>query len=53
MVEIATSLGFKILPLYITIVLGYIVVHFFGARRENMAALLIYIIVPVVIFLSS
>ncbi len=53
MIEIATSLGFKILPLYVTIILGYIVVHFFGARRENMASLLIYIIGPVVIFLAS
>ncbi|WP_331774877.1 AEC family transporter [Sulfurospirillum sp. 1612] len=53
MVAIATSLGLKILPLYITIVLGYVVVHFFGARRENMASLLIYIIGPVVIFLAS
>ncbi|MDX1809355.1 MAG: transporter [Sulfurospirillaceae bacterium] len=53
MFEIAASLGFKILPLYITIVLGYIVVQFFGVRRENMASLLIYIIGPVVIFLAS
>ncbi len=47
------TLGLKILPLYITIFLGYIMVHFFQARREGMASLLIYIIGPVVIFMAA
>ncbi len=53
MLELTTTLGLKILPLYITIVLGYIMVRFFQARREGMASLLIYIIGPVVIFMAS
>ncbi len=53
MFEIATALGLKILPLYITIFLGYVMIHFFNARRESMASLLIYIIGPVVIFMAS
>lgn len=53
MLELTTALGLKILPLYLTIALGYIMVHFFQARREGMASLLIYIIGPVVIFMAS
>lgn len=53
MFELTTALGFKIFPLYITIALGYIIVRFFGARRESMASLLIYIIGPIVIFMAS
>lgn len=53
MFELATELGFKILPLYITIALGYVMVQFFEARRESMASLLIYLIGPVVVFMAS
>ncbi len=53
MFELTTTLGLKILPLYITIVLGYIMVNFFQAKRESMASLLIYIIGPVVVFIAS
>lgn len=53
MLELTTTLGLKILPLYVTILLGYIVVRFFNSRREDMASLLIYIIGPVVIFMAS
>jgi predicted permease len=53
MLELSTILGLKILPLYVTILLGYIIVRFFNSRREDMASLLIYIIGPVVIFLAS
>ena len=53
MFELTTTLGLKILPLYITIALGYIMVNFFQAKKESMASLLIYIIGPVVIFMAS
>jgi len=53
MLELTTTLGLKIFPLYITILLGYIMVRFFQANREVMASLLIYIIGPVVIFMAS
>ncbi len=53
MFELTTALGLKILPLYITIALGYVMVRFFQARRESMASLLIYIIGPVVVFIAS
>lgn len=53
MIALATTLGFKILPLYITIALGYIFARFFSADRQNMATLLIYLIGPVVIFVAS
>jgi len=53
MFELTITLGLKILPLYVTILLGYIIVRFFQARRESMASLLIYIIGPVVIFMAS
>jgi len=53
MFELTTTLGLKILPLYVTIALGYILVRFFQARRESMASLLIYLIGPVVIFMAS
>lgn len=53
MLELTTTLGLKILPLYVTIVLGYILIRFFQARRESMASLLIYLIGPVVIFMAS
>ena len=53
MFELTTTLGLKILPLYITILLGYIIVRFFNSKREDMASLLIYFIGPVVIFMAS
>lgn len=53
MIELATALGFKIFPLYITITLGYLLVRFFEARREAMASLLIYILGPIVTFMAS
>ncbi len=53
MFELATALGFKILPLYITIVLGFIVAKYLKGDREGMASLLIYIIGPVVIFMAA
>ena len=53
MLELATSLGFKILPLYITIMLGYLLVHIFHTKKEDIASLLIYLIGPVVIFIAS
>lgn len=53
MLELATALGLKILPLYITIALGYILVLFFQAKREGMASLLIYILGPIVTFMAS
>lgn len=53
MFELATALGLKILPLYLTIALGYIFIRFLRADREAMASLLIYIIGPVVIFMAA
>lgn len=53
MFELMSALGLKILPLYITIALGYITVHFFQARKESMASLLIYILGPIVTFMAS
>ncbi|MBE0492525.1 MAG: AEC family transporter [Sulfurospirillum sp.] len=53
MLTLATALGLKILPLYATIALGYVIVRYFDARRENMASLLIYILGPIVIFMAS
>ena len=53
MFELVTALGLKILPLYITIVLGFIVAKYLKGERESMASLLIYIIGPVVIFLAA
>jgi predicted permease len=53
MLELATALGFKIFPLYITISLGFLMVQFFNAKRESMASLLIYILGPVVTFMAS
>ncbi|DAB34386.1 MAG TPA: transporter [Sulfurospirillum sp. UBA12182] len=53
MLELATALGFKIFPLYITISLGYILVRFFQAKREAMASLLIYILGPIVVFMAA
>jgi len=53
LIELAATLGLKILPLYITIVLGFIVAKYLKGERESMASLLIYIIGPVVIFLAA
>lgn len=53
MLELATALGLKIFPLYITIALGFVMVQYFEARRESMASLLIYILGPVVTFMAS
>lgn len=53
MLELATSLGLKILPLYITIMLGYLLVHIFHTKKEDIASILIYLIGPVVIFIAS
>lgn len=53
MIAMMTALGLKIFPLYITIALGYILVHFFHAKREAMASLLIYILGPIVVFMAS
>jgi len=53
MLELATSLGLKIMPLYVTIILGYLLVHIFHTKKEDIASLLIYLIGPVVIFIAS
>lgn len=53
MLEIISSLGLKILPLYITIALGYLLIHIFHTKKEDIASLLIYLIGPVVIFVAS
>lgn len=53
MLEMTTSLGLKILPLYITIALGYLLIHLFHTKKEDIASLLIYLIGPIVIFVAS
>ncbi|WP_458700408.1 AEC family transporter [Sulfurospirillum sp. 1307] len=53
MIGLATTLGLKILPLYLTIALGFITVKYLNTNRGNIASLLIYIIGPVVIFMAS
>jgi len=53
MLELVTSLALKILPLYVTIALGYLLIHLFHTKKEDIASLLIYLIGPVVIFIAS
>jgi predicted permease len=53
MFELATALGLKILPLYITIALGYLFSRYLRGERDGIASLLIYLIGPVVIFMAS
>jgi predicted permease len=47
------TLGLKIFPLYINIALGYIASKKFGAARETIAPLIVYIIAPVVVFSAT
>jgi predicted permease len=47
------ALLYKIIPLYITIALGYILSHYFGVKREKIAWLLIYILGPIVMFFAT
>jgi predicted permease len=51
--ELVTAIGIKILPLYLTIALGYFAVRFLDTKREAIASLLIYVIGPIVIFTAS
>lgn len=44
------TLLFKLIPLYLIIVLGYIAGKYLQVKKESIAPLLIYIIVPIVIF---
>lgn len=44
------TLLFKLIPLYLIIVLGYIAGKYLQVKKESIAPLLIYIIVPVVVF---
>jgi predicted permease len=45
-----TLLFFKVLPLYVTIALGYIAGKWLNASRETVANILFYLVTPVVIF---
>jgi len=44
------TLLLKLIPLYITILLGYIAGKFLNVKKEAIAPLLIYIIAPIIIF---
>jgi predicted permease len=47
------ALLYKIIPLYTTIAIGYILSHYFGVKREKIAWVLIYILGPVVMFFAT
>lgn len=42
----------KIFPLYLNIIIGYLVTRYLKVKREHVATLLIYILGPVVIFFA-
>ena len=44
---------FKILPLYINVLLGFLASRFLGVERNNIAVLLIYVIGPIVTFSAT
>ena len=44
---------FKILPLYINVVLGFLASRFLGVERNSIAVLLIYVIGPIVVFSAT
>jgi len=52
-VSLFLILLFKILPLYINIILGYISTKFLNITREAIANLLIYILGPIVVFSAT
>jgi len=44
---------FKILPLYINVLLGFLASRFLGVERNSIAVLLIYVIGPIVVFSAT
>lgn len=48
--DVLLSLFFKLIPLYITILLGFISGKYLGVKKESVAALVIYLIAPVIFF---
>jgi hypothetical protein len=46
------GLFFKLIPLYVFIILGFHAAKYLAVKKESVAALLIYIITPVVVFQS-
>lgn len=52
-IGLASYIGLKIFPLYINVLLGFISSRFLNVRKDSIAAILIYIIGPVVFFTAS
>ncbi len=48
--EIFLTLLFKLIPLYLIIFLGYLAGRFLSVQKESIATVVIYILVPVIIF---
>lgn len=51
--ELFIAIFFKILPLYVTIALGFIAAKLLGVTRESVAKLLIYVLGTVVVFKAT
>ncbi|RXJ54489.1 AEC family transporter [Candidatus Marinarcus aquaticus] len=43
----------KIAPLYVNIIIGYVLAHYFKLKRDSIAFLLIYILGPFVVFFAT
>ena len=50
MIQVFFALLSKIIPLYLIIILGYITGRCISVAKETVAHLLIYVLVPIVIF---
>ena len=50
MIEFFTEIFVKLLPLYFLIIIGYIAGRFLNVERASIAPLLLYIVVPIVVF---
>lgn len=48
--EVFFSLFIKLLPLYFTILLGFVAGKYLGVKKESVATLVIYLIAPVIFF---
>jgi len=48
--QVFLSLLYKLIPLYITILLGFIAGKYFGVKKESVAAIVIYLVTPVIFF---
>jgi len=44
---------FKVFPIYINVILGYLSSNYLNVKRESIAALLIYILGPIVVFSAT